>query len=96
MAAPISLAVPQLLAEHFGHRKTHEFASDRLANLQDLLDLSAQDYPKLDRRIRDETGAMRRFVNCYLNGEDVRLMQGLDTPIKAGDEVQIIQSVAGG
>ena len=53
-------------------------------------------YPVLARRLRDETGALRRYVNIYVNGDEVRRLQGLDTEVAAGQEVLIIQSVAGG
>jgi len=44
----------------------------------------------------DENGDLRYFVNIYLNGEDVRFLQGLDTATKSGDEVSIVPAVAGG
>jgi molybdopterin converting factor small subunit len=49
----------------------------------------------LGRRLLDETGQLRRFVNLYVEGEDVRRSAELDTPIGEGQKVQIIQSVAG-
>jgi molybdopterin converting factor small subunit len=54
------------------------------------------DYPVLARRLRDETGALRRYVNIYVNGDEVRRLQGLETEVAAGQEVLVIQSVAGG
>ena len=53
-------------------------------------------YPGIKERICDETGELRRFVNVYINGEDVRFMDGLGSPLKAGDEVSIVPAVAGG
>lgn len=53
-------------------------------------------YPGLKDRILDETGQLRRFVNVYINGEDVRFQQGVETALKAGDEVSIVPAVAGG
>jgi sulfur-carrier protein len=53
-------------------------------------------YPGLKERLCDETGELRRFVNVYVNGEDVRFHDGLKTPLKAGDEVSIVPAVAGG
>lgn len=53
-------------------------------------------YPGLKERLCDEAGQLRRFVNVYVNGEDVRFLQGLDTPLAAGDEVSIVPAVAGG
>ena len=54
------------------------------------------EYPGLRDRIFDETGELRRFVNVYINGEDVRFQQGVQTELKAGDEVSIVPAVAGG
>lgn len=53
-------------------------------------------YPGMKGRIRDETGEPRRFINLYVNGEDVRFLQGLETGLSAGDELSIIPAVAGG
>ncbi len=53
-------------------------------------------YPGIKDRICDETGELRRFVNVYINGEDVRFLDGLESPLKAGDEVSIVPAVAGG
>ena len=44
----------------------------------------------------DESGQLRRFVNIYVNGDDVRFIDGLGTPLKDGDEVSIVPAVAGG
>ncbi|MDP5226823.1 MULTISPECIES: MoaD/ThiS family protein [Arthrobacter] len=56
----------------------------------------AGSHPLLGRRLRDETGALRRHVNVYLGPDEVRRLQGLDTPVPDGAELLIIQSVAGG
>jgi sulfur-carrier protein len=53
-------------------------------------------FPEIRQRLRDDGGALRRFVNLYVNGEDVRFLQGLQTGLKSGDEVSIIPAVAGG
>jgi molybdopterin synthase sulfur carrier subunit len=53
-------------------------------------------YPGLKERICDESGEIRRFVNVYINGEDVRFLSGLQSPLKTGDEVSIVPAVAGG
>ncbi len=58
-------------------------------------ELEAQ-YPGLRARLLDDTGELRRFVNVYVNGEDVRFLDGLGTAIKPGDEVSIVPAVAGG
>ena len=53
-------------------------------------------YPGIKDRICDEQGEIRRFVNVYVNGEDVRFLEGLTTALKPGDEVSIVPAVAGG
>ncbi len=53
-------------------------------------------FPGLKERLCDETGDLRRFVNVYINGEDVRFTDGVNTALKAGDEVSIVPAVAGG
>jgi len=55
-----------------------------------------QQYPGLKERLCDEVGELRRFVNVYVNGEDVRFLAGMATALKAGDEVSIVPAVAGG
>ncbi len=53
-------------------------------------------YPNIRGRLRDESGEVRRFINLYLNGEDVRFRDGLGTSVSAGDELSIVPAVAGG
>jgi molybdopterin synthase sulfur carrier subunit len=60
-----------------------------------ILELETR-YPAIRGRLRDESGALRRFVNLYVNGEDVRFKEGLETSLNAGDELSIIPAVAGG
>ena len=79
----------------------------RLTNGQDKIDVTAstvselidqmeRDYPGFKERLVDETGDIRYFVNLYLNGEDVRFLQGIETSTKPGDEISIVPAVAGG
>lgn len=53
-------------------------------------------FPGFKARICEDSGTVRRFINIFVNGEDVRFLAGLDTPLKPGDEVTIIPSMAGG
>lgn len=64
--------------------------------LAEVLDAVAAAYPRLARRVRDETGAIRRFVNVYVDGEDVRYDGGTGAPVADGAVVQVLPSVAGG
>lgn len=53
-------------------------------------------YPGIEERLVDENGTVRRFVNVYVNEEDIRFLKNQDTPLKEGDEVSIIPAIAGG
>ena len=53
-------------------------------------------YPALQGRLRDEDGGIARFVNLFVGGEDVRLLDGLGTPLDGGGELSIVPAVAGG
>jgi len=53
-------------------------------------------YPGFHERLYDESGELLRFVNIYVNEEDIRFLQGIETPLSEGDEVSIIPAIAGG
>lgn len=53
-------------------------------------------YPGIRERLVDETGSVRRFVNVYVNEEDIRFLQNQQTTLKDGDEISIIPAIAGG
>ena len=53
-------------------------------------------YPGIKERLVDETGAVRRFVNVYVNEEDIRFLENQQTKLKDGDEISIIPAIAGG
>ncbi len=65
-------------------------------NLGQLIDDLDGKFPGFRERLVDENGELRYFVNIYLNGEDVRFLQGLETTTGDGDEVSIVPAVAGG
>lgn len=64
--------------------------------VQDLLQSLEKQYPGLKERICDESGQIRRFVNIFVNGEDIRFKQGPATAVAEGAEVSIIPAIAGG
>jgi molybdopterin synthase sulfur carrier subunit len=66
------------------------------ASVADALGHLEVRYPDLRARLRDENGELRRFVNLYVNGEDIRFLGGLETSLNSGDEMSIIPAVAGG
>jgi molybdopterin synthase sulfur carrier subunit len=64
--------------------------------VMELLSDLERRHPGIKERICDETGKLRRFVNVFVNEEDIRFLQGDQTAVKAGDEVSIIPAIAGG
>ena len=70
--------------------------AEESGSLAELIDALEQQHPGLKERICDETGELRRFVNVYVNGEDVRFLSGLQTAVESGPEVSIVPAVAGG
>ncbi|MBP2412634.1 molybdopterin converting factor small subunit [Arthrobacter stackebrandtii] len=96
MSGEVTMLVPRLLQPLVGDSAELRLDVGEGAPLSELLDAVAAEYPIFGRRLRDETGALRRFVNIYLDGDEVRRLSGLDTRIAAGAELLVIQSVAGG
>jgi molybdopterin converting factor small subunit len=92
----ISVVLPSVLQPLAGGQSVLTSPADGPVTVRRLLDSLTGDYPVLARRLRDETGALRRYVNIYVNGDEVRRLQGLETEVAAGQEVLVIQSVAGG
>ena len=66
------------------------------ATVQDLLQDLERQFPGLKERLCDPNGRLRRFVNIYVNEEDIRFLKQEATPLKDGDEVSIIPAIAGG
>lgn len=94
--AEISLLLPSVLQPLAGGQSVLSTPADGPVTIRRLLDAVAADHAVLGRRLRDETGALRRFVNIYVDGDEVRRLQGLETEVVPGQEVLVIQSVAGG
>lgn len=66
------------------------------STIKELVDDLERKYPGIKERICDEEGAIRRFVNIYLNDEDIRFLDGDSTVVNEGDDVSIIPAIAGG
>jgi MoaD family protein len=66
------------------------------ATVSDLINDLGKNYNGLKDRLCDENGKIRRFVNIYLNEEDIRFLQGESTAVKAGDQISIVPAIAGG
>ena len=89
----VSVRIPTPLRSLTSDRDVVEATGQTLQHL--VLDLEQQ-FPGIGDRIVDEDGEIRRFVNLFVNGEDVRFLDGLHTALNQGDEVSIVPAVAGG
>ena len=88
----VEVRIPTVLRQYTGGEKAVQGAGGTLVELLD--DLESR-HPGLRDRLIDDKG-LRRFVNVYLNDEDVRFLGGLETEVKDGDNVTILPAVAGG
>ncbi|HZX05766.1 ubiquitin-like small modifier protein 1 [Kribbella sp.] len=89
----VSVRVPTILRPYTKGASEVSAEGTTLTEVLDSLDTS---YPGIKGRVLDESGELRRFVNVYVNDDDVRFSEGLRTPIKDGGQVSIIPAVAGG
>lgn len=90
---PVKIRIPtplQKLTQNQGE------VSAKGASLKDVLTDLERQFPGIRERLYDEKGALRRFVNFYVNNEDIRFLSGETTPVKEGDEVSIVPAIAGG
>ena len=89
----VQVKIPTPLRKYTGGTGSVEAEGATVAALVDDLE---RRYPGIRERICDEKGEVRRFVNLFVNGEDIRFLKQLATPVKAGDEVSIVPAIAGG
>ena len=88
----VEVKIPTILRNFTGGAKTVEGDGD---TLQQVIDDVETRHPGLKNRLVEESG-LRRFVNVYVNDEDVRFTGGLDTTVADGDQVVVLPAVAGG
>jgi len=91
----VSVRIPTILRTYTGGESevSVEPAEDTLAGVIEALEVAA---PGIRARVLDDAGALRRFVNIYVDDDDVRFTDGLATPTPAGAKISIIPAVAGG
>ena len=89
---PVRVHIPTPMRQHTDGQAVVEVSG---ATVQGALDALGSKFPALTGRLFDN-GQVRRFVNIYLNDEDIRYLDNLATPVKDGDELAIIPAVAGG
>jgi molybdopterin synthase sulfur carrier subunit len=89
----ITVRIPTPLRPMTGGKNEVEIAGNTVAEIIDNLGSA---HPGIKERLYDEEGEVRRFINIYVNEEDIRFLTGKDTPLKDGDQVSIIPAIAGG
>ncbi|MFN8639772.1 MAG: MoaD family protein [Dehalococcoidia bacterium] len=90
---PVKVLVTSVIQKVVDNQKS--FTSDG-GTIAELIKNIEAKYPGFESQIADESGALHRFVNIYLNDEDIRYLQGADTELSDGDEVSILPALAGG
>lgn len=90
---PIKVLLPAAFTRHTDGRKNFDSAAENLPGLLADIDVA---FPALSTQIKDENGKLRRFINIYINDEDIRFLGGETYTFQDGDEVMLIPSIAGG
>ena len=90
---PVSVLIPTPLRNLTQNEDTVQAEA---SNVNELVNTLEAAYPGIGGRLRGEDGTLRRFINIYVNDEDIRFLQGADTPLKDGDQVSIVPAIAGG
>ncbi len=92
MKTNVTVSIPSAFRRHTENLDQFRCSA---ANLEDLLDSLGARFPELKPHLRDEQGKVRRFLNIYVNDEDIRFL-GNGYKFKEGDEVTLVPSIAGG
>ena len=85
--------IPQVLRSAVGGQKQVQLEG---GTIRELVAALVAKYPSLEQQLLDQSGDLNRFVNVYVNGQDVRYLNGLDTPVAQRDEVRLLPAMAGG
>lgn len=96
MTTEVQVRLPAILREFAGGAAVLPVILDGAATVGALLDRLATERPALERRIRDERGALRQHVNVFVGDTNARDAGGLDMPIPPGTEIRVIPAVSGG
>jgi MoaD family protein len=89
----VKVLIPTPLQKFTNDEATIECEGNTITELLDSLEGA---YPGIKARLCDDQGELRRFINFYVNSEDIRFLDGKNTALNAGDEVSIVPAVAGG
>ncbi|MFM6134683.1 MAG: MoaD/ThiS family protein [Sphaerospermopsis kisseleviana] len=89
----VTVLVPTVLQKFTNEQPVLQCSA---SNISELFDSLEEVYPNLKGRLRKPEGQPLRFLNFYVNSEDIRFLENINTPLKDGDEVSIVPAVAGG
>jgi molybdopterin converting factor small subunit len=89
----VEVRLPTVLRSHAAGAATVQLSG---ATLGEVLDKLVAEYPGLTGQVVQDDGSLHKFVNIYVNDDDVRYLQGLDTPVPDGAQISILPAVAGG
>jgi sulfur-carrier protein len=92
-AMEVHVRIPTPLKKLAGEQ---DVISAKGSTVGEVLQWLTDTYPGLKERLKDEQGEVRRFINIYVNDEDIRFIKNLETPVKEGDQISIIPAIAGG
>jgi len=92
----VVVRLPGVLRPYADGRSSVEVDADRVQTVGDVLARVEADHPALGRRLRDEQGVVRRHVNVYVDGADIRHSRQLETPVGPGAEIVVVPAVSGG
>jgi molybdopterin synthase sulfur carrier subunit len=92
----VTVHVPSSLREFSGGQRRLAIDAAHSATLRDVFTCMRASHPGISERVLDERGAVRQHVNVFVNGQNVRLGNGLQTQVEAGAEIWILPAVSGG
>jgi molybdopterin synthase sulfur carrier subunit len=95
-ALTVAVRLATALRSHADGRATVAVEVVPPATLRTVLDALAAAHPSVGRRVRDESGALRRHVNVFVGTDNAKDLEGLDTPVAEGTEVSVLAAVSGG
>jgi molybdopterin synthase sulfur carrier subunit len=90
---PVQVNLPTVLRSHAGGAKV---VTAEGSTVGEVLAALVTEYPGLAGQVVDDAGSLHKFVNVYVNDDDVRYLSALDTPVKGDDDISILPAVAGG
>ena len=93
MSTIVFLSIPTSLQKFTDYKKNLELKAE---TIQELIEVLISIYPILNDHLLDETNTVRRFINIYINSEDIKFLENTQTKLKDGDKITILTAVAGG